>query len=63
MTGNLPTNSGIKPNFTKSSGSKASTIEATDAWVSLTAAPKPMPDLSVRCLMTSSIPEKAPPHE
>jgi len=52
---------GIRPNLTKSSGSKVSTIEARDDCVSLTAAPNPMPDLSVRCLITSSIPENAPP--
>jgi hypothetical protein len=31
------------------------------ALVSFTAAPNPMPELSVRCLITSSMPEKAPP--
>ena len=61
MTGSLPTNSGIKPNLIRSSGSSLSTMSDFVALVSFTSAPKPIPDLSVLLLITSSIPAKAPP--
>ena len=62
-TGRRPTNSGIKPYFTKSSGStsaKASPIDL-DSFFERTSAPKPMPPFSLRSRMTLSRPANAPP--
>ena len=63
ITGSLPTNSGIKPYFTRSSGSRLSTEDDID-WtfdVLLTSAAKPIPILLFRWSITLSRPEKAPP--
>ena len=63
-TGILPTNSGIKPYFIRSSGSTLSKISPRSLLSSFsrTSAIKPIPDLLVLYWMTLSNPEKAPPH-
>ena len=64
ITGNLPTNSGISPYLTKSSGSKLSISDEIDCTFEdvFTSAPKPIPILLVLWSITLSKPEKAPPH-
>ena len=67
VIGSLPTNSGISPYFTKSSGSscfKSSIrfIFLAFLVISPSTAPKPRVFLPTRLLMISSIPSKAPPH-
>ena len=62
MTGIRPINSGMMPNFIKSSGSTSLNTSVMLRWaLLLTNAPKPMPDASVRFSMTFSKPENAPP--
>ncbi|MCY1174756.1 hypothetical protein D9M73_149680 [compost metagenome] len=62
-TGRRPTNSGIRPNLTRSSGSTSRRDSPTFLPSSLlrTSAPKPMPPLVERFWMTFSRPENAPP--
>ena len=62
ITGNLPTNSGINPNFNRSSVSsffKIDPIFLVD--LSLTSASNPILDLSPLFEIILSIPAKAPP--
>ena len=63
ITGSLPTNSGINPNFTKSSGSTLSMfiLSISLSLAAFTSAENPIPVLSVLSLITLSRPEKAPP--
>ncbi|MNC33563.1 hypothetical protein D3C75_819630 [compost metagenome] len=63
ITGRRPTNSGIRPNLTRSSGSTSRSASPTFLPVSLlrTSALKPMPPLVERLWMTFSRPAKAPP--
>ena len=62
-TGRRPTNSGIKPNLIKSSGSTLfkTRLASFAIFLGLTSAPKPMPLLSERSLMIFSNPSNAPP--
>ena len=62
-TGNRPTNSGINPYLMRSSGSTLRRVSPIlPFWSSLrTSAPKPIPLLSDRSLMTLSSPANAPP--
>jgi hypothetical protein len=65
-TGRRPTNSGIRPNLIRSSGSTSASSLPISALRSLllTLAPKPMPPASVlRCWMILSRPANAPPHD
>ena len=63
ITGSLPTNSGIKPNFNKSSGSTSLKISPMLlSSFSLTSAPKPNAEPFPLLLITLSKPAKAPPH-
>src|SRR6516225_1855646 len=63
-TGKRPTNSGIKPNFSRSSGSTSfSTSPVRRSSGPRTSAPKPMAEPFLpRWAMIFSSPEKAPPH-
>jgi len=59
-TGNLPTNSGIKPNFNRSSGSSFFKISPVlKLFLSLTSASNPIEDLSPLLEIILSIPAKA----
>ena len=63
MTGSLPTNSGIKPNFIKSSGLTCPislSVSFSDL-IDVTLAPNPIPVSSHLCWITDSSPENAPP--
>ncbi len=61
-TGNRPTNSGIRPNFKRSSGSRSLKISPTPrSSLSRTSAPKPMALPFPRADMILSSPAKAPP--
>ena len=62
ITGSLPTNSGISPNFNKSSVSSFFRIDPIFfVDLSLTSASKPILDLSPLLEIILSIPAKAPP--
>ena len=62
ITGNLPTNSGINPNFNKSSGStswkRSPIFRSSGSW---TSAPKPIADPRPLLEITLSRPANAPP--
>ena len=62
-TGKRPTNSGIRPYRTRSSGSTERSVSpmVPRSASLLTSAPKPMPDLSERSRITRSSPANAPP--
>ena len=60
--GRRPTNSGIRPNLIRSSGSTSrKTSETRRSCFVRTVAPKPMPDFSERFWITFSSPSNAPP--
>ena len=63
ITGNRPTNSGIRPYWTKSSGSRSEIISPKRRVSSLllTSAVNPMPPFSERLRIILSSPAKAPP--
>ena len=63
MTGSRPTNSGIKPYLTRSSGPTVPSVSAKSTFllISLTLAENPIPDLSVLFCIILSRPENAPP--
>ena len=62
ITGKRPINSGIKPNFNKSSGTTSLRIADTSrSSARCTSAPKPNVFLAVRFVITLSIPSNAPP--
>ena len=62
ITGKRPTNSGIKPNFSRSSGSRSPKISPTPRSSGpRTSAPKPIPAPLPRCAMILSRPANAPP--
>ena len=61
-TGRRPTNSGIRPNFSRSSGSKSVKISPIPrASLSRTSAPKPIAEPLPRAAIILSKPAKAPP--
>jgi len=61
--GNLPTNSGIKPNFNKSCGNNCSyTLYLSISLLLFISAPNPIAFLPVRELIILSNPSNAPPH-
>ena len=60
--GHPPDQFGMRPNLIRSSGSTSrNTSVRLRCALLFTAAPKPMPEASVRCSITFSRPEKAPP--
>ena len=61
--GRRPTNSGIRPNLSRSSGRMSARISPTFFFVSrlLTSAPKPMEPAPLRFSMILSMPSNAPP--